>query len=168
MQGRIELISAPERGSDFFFTLHLPCPKEGQQPAGQGVPTQPGRPLRILVAEDNALNQIVVTRLLARHGHHVQVVPNGREAITAVETEGFDLVLMDNQMPELGGIEAAQILRTRGFSVPIVAISANALLGDRQRFLDAGMDGYVAKPFHAEELYAEINRCLQTSRMPLQ
>jgi len=168
MKGRIELISAPEQGSDFFFTLHLPCPEEGQLPAGQGASTQPDRPLRILVAEDNALNQIVATRLLARHGHHVHVVPNGREAIAAAEAEGFDLVLMDNQMPELGGIEATQILRARGFSLPIVAISANALLGDRQRFLDAGMNGYVAKPFHAEELYAEINRCLQTSGMPLQ
>lgn len=168
MKGRIELISQPGMGSDFFFTLHLPCDTGAFEPGGILVPAEPSRPLKILLAEDNALNQIVAVRLLSKHGHHVHVVPNGREAITAVETGQYDLILMDNQMPELCGIEATQLLRESGCALPIVGISANALLGDRQRFLDAGMDGYVAKPFHAEELYAEIRRCLQTSRMPLQ
>ncbi|MBS1828835.1 MAG: response regulator [Acidobacteria bacterium] len=168
MRGRIELISEPGKGSDFFFTLHLPCETIGAEPAGDAAPSDPGRPLKILLAEDNSLNQIVAVRLLSKHGHHVHVVPNGREAIAAVESGHFDLILMDNQMPELCGIEATQLLRGNGCALPIVGISANALLGDRQRFLDAGMDGYVAKPFHAEELYAEIRRCLQASRMPLQ
>ncbi|MFN7938107.1 MAG: ATP-binding protein [Bryobacteraceae bacterium] len=168
MKGRIELISEPGKGSDFFFTLHLPCETGAFEPGGVLVPSEPGRPLRILLAEDNSLNQIVAVRLLSKHGHHVHVVTNGREAITAVETGQYDLILMDNQMPELCGIEATQLLRESGCALPIVGISANALLGDRQRFLDAGMDGYVAKPFHAEELYAEIRRCLQASRMPLQ
>lgn len=168
MRGRIELISAPGKGSDFFFTLHLPCKAAAAEMAAGAPETDPGRPLRILVAEDNTINQIVVTRLLTRHGHDVQLVSNGREAVAAVETGEYDIVLMDNQMPELGGIEATKILRSRSYSLPIVGISANALLGDRQRFLDAGMDGYVAKPFHAEELYTEIKRCLQRSGMPLQ
>ncbi|MBL8178859.1 MAG: response regulator, partial [Bryobacterales bacterium] len=140
----------------------------GPPPEGERTNPAEVRPLRILLAEDNALNQVVATRLLTKHGHEVQVAPNGVEAIRLVETETFDLVLMDNQMPELSGIEATQTLRSRGFSLPIVGISANALLGDRQRFLEAGMDGYVAKPFHAEELYAEIKRCLQRPGMPLQ
>jgi PAS domain S-box-containing protein len=106
--------------------------------------------LRILVAEDNPVNQELVLHLLERRGHSVIVAENGRQALAAVEKHKFDLVLMDVQMPEMGGIEATQAIREKeiatGAHVPIVAMTAHAMSGDRERCLAAGMDGYLAKP----------------------
>jgi CheY-like chemotaxis protein len=110
------------------------------------------------VAEDNAVNQLVVVRLLKTRGHSVEVAATGGEAVHAVCAREFDLVLMDNQMPELSGIEATIRLREMGYTLPIVALSASAMAEDRERFMAAGMNGCLAKPFRAEELYAEIER----------
>jgi PAS domain S-box-containing protein len=118
--------------------------------------------LRILVAEDNAVNQKLVARLLEKKGHNVKVVVNGREALGALEQGTYDLVLMDMQMPEMDGFEATGELRKRekqtGLHTPIVALTAHAMKGDRERCLEAGMDGYLSKPIRAQELYELLEK----------
>ena len=108
------------------------------------------QPLRVLLAEDNPVNQEVALRLLERRGHSVIVAENGRQALTAIERHKFDLVLMDVQMPEMGGLEATQLIREKekstGEHLPILAMTAHAMQGDRERCIAAGMDGYLAKP----------------------
>jgi len=119
--------------------------------------------LRVLLVEDNRVNQRLAVAILERLGHHVQVASNGREAVEAVEASAFDLVLMDIQMPEMGGIEATGMIREReaveGGHVPIVAMTAHAMTGDRERFLGAGMDEYISKPISQERL-REVVRSL--------
>jgi signal transduction histidine kinase/DNA-binding response OmpR family regulator len=116
--------------------------------------------LRLLLAEDNAVNQKLALRLLQKQGHVVVAVNNGREALAALEQQSFDLVLMDVQMPEMGGFEATAAIRDRerkeGGHQPILAMTAHAMKGDRERCLEAGMDGYVSKPLHAKELFEAI------------
>ena len=114
------------------------------------------RPLHILVAEDNATNQKLVVTLLEQRGHTVVVVPDGRQAVQRAGEETFDVILMDVQMPEMGGLEATAAIRERERSsgghvphIPIVAMTAHAMTGDRERCLDAGMDAYVSKPLAA-------------------
>ena len=123
----------------------------------------PAKPLRILLAEDNAVNQQVASRILEKRGHSVVVVGNGREAIDALAaSEGapFEVVLMDVQMPEMDGLEATAAIRARekpsGAHVPIIAMTAHAMEGDRERCRQAGMDGYVPKPVEAERLVAAV------------
>ena len=119
-------------------------------------------PLRILLAEDNAVNQRVARALLERRGHTVSVAGNGREAVRLVEERDFDLVLMDVQMPEMDGLEATMVLRAReagaGRRLPIVAMTAHAMKGDAERCLEAGMDAYVSKPIKPELLFTTIER----------
>ena len=119
------------------------------------------RPLRILLAEDSLVNQQLAVALLSGEGHDVTVANNGREAVAAVETGTFDMVLMDVQMPDMDGLEATAIIRrseaARGDGrLPIIAMTAHALAGDRERCIDAGMDGYTSKPINADELFAAI------------
>ena len=118
--------------------------------------------LRILVAEDNAVNQMLVTRLLEKRGHSVNVVTNGREALYALEQRAYDLVLMDMQMPEIDGFEATAELRKReeqtGLHTPVIALTAHAMKGDRERCIQAGMDGYLSKPIHSQELYELLEK----------
>jgi CheY-like chemotaxis protein len=124
--------------------------------------------LRILLAEDNAVNQRLATRLLEKAGHEVTVVESGRQAIEALEREPFALVFMDVQMPEMDGFAATALIREReaatGRHVPIVAMTAHALKGDEERCLAAGMDAYVPKPVKAAELVAAIDRVLSAAR----
>ena len=121
-----------------------------------------GRPLRVLVAEDNVVNQEVAVGLLARAGHQAVVASNGREALALLEQEPFDLILMDVQMPELDGLETTAAIREQeastGRHIPIVAVTAHAMKGDAERCLAAGMDAYVAKPLQARELDPVIGR----------
>src|SRR5262249_26223392 len=122
-----------------------------------------------LLAEDNLINQRLAARHLEKQGHAVVIAQNGREALAALECEPFDLVLMDVQMPEMGGLEAVAALRQceadrggygpAGRALPVIAMTAHALKGDRERCLEAGMDDYVAKPLRAQELFAAIARC---------
>jgi PAS domain S-box-containing protein len=130
-------------------------------------------PLKILVAEDSEVNRDVLVGLLENHGHEVVAVGHGEEALVALETDGFDLVLMDVQMPVMDGFQAARAIRDRerrtGGRVPIIAITAHALKGDRERCLAAGMDDYVAKPIRAQHLLDTIeavfaNRPVATRR----
>jgi two-component system sensor histidine kinase/response regulator len=122
----------------------------------------PATPMRVLVAEDNAVNQRLITRLLEKRGHDVQVAGNGREAVDALTHGDFDLVLMDVQMPELDGLAATATIREReivsGSHQPIIALTAHAMKGDQERCLAAGMDGYLTKPIRPQELDAILDK----------
>jgi len=129
--------------------------------------TPKGRNLNILLAEDNPVNQKLAIRLLERAGHNVVLAANGRELLEAlgrVRPPGFDLALVDIQMPEMDGMEATAAIRdgekSSGEHLPIIAMTANAMRGDRERYLGGGMDGYISKPINSRGLLAEIERCL--------
>ena len=121
---------------------------------------EPTTVLRVLVAEDNPVNQLLATRLLEKRGHRVVMTANGREALAAIEKESYDLVLMDVQMPEMDGLEATTVLRAKerdradGGHLPVIALTAHAMKGDQERCLAAGMDGYLAKPIRPQDLDA--------------
>jgi two-component system, sensor histidine kinase and response regulator len=125
---------------------------------------EPLAPLRVLLAEDNVVNQRVAIGLMQKAGHTVTLAANGLEALAALEQGTFDLVLMDMQMPEMGGAEAMAAIRENekasGGHVPIVALTAHALKGDRERCLEAGADGYVPKPIAPAMLFREIESVL--------
>ena len=137
-----------------------------QEPAAPSVtPMRAARRLRVLVAEDNPVNQKLAQHLLERRGHTPILVGNGREAVETILRDQFDLVLMDLQMPEMDGFEATAAIRAREREsgiprVPIIALTAHAMQGDRQRCLDADMDGYVAKPIKPVELFEVIDRVI--------
>jgi CheY-like chemotaxis protein len=122
------------------------------------------RSLRILLAEDNPVNQLLASRLLQKQGHHVVTSATGREALERLDKERFDLVLMDVEMPEIDGFEATATIRrneaTTGARIPIIAMTAHALMGDRERCLAAGMDEYVSKPIQPKVLFEAIDRLL--------
>jgi CheY-like chemotaxis protein len=122
------------------------------------------QPLRILLAEDNRVNQRLAVALLERGGHTVVIAADGKQALAALERETFDLVFMDVQMPEMGGFEATALIRARerqtGKRLPIIAMTANAMKGDRERCLAAGMDGYVSKPITSAALFREMDEVL--------
>jgi len=116
--------------------------------------------LRILLAEDNAVNQMLAVRWLEKRGHSVTAVPDGKEAVAALERQGFDLVLMDVQMPEMDGFEVTAVIRAKekatSAHIPIIAMTAHAMKGDEERCIAAGMDAYVSKPIQPEELFEAI------------
>ncbi len=118
--------------------------------------------LSILLAEDNPINRKLAVKMLENMGHTVKTAFNGREAVEAFESQHFDLILMDIQMPDMDGIQATSIIREKekllGTKIPIIAMTAHALAGDRERFLAAGMDGYVSKPITAKELYEAVEK----------
>jgi PAS domain S-box-containing protein len=125
---------------------------------------RPRRALRILLAEDNVVNRTLVTTLLRKRGHTVTSVDNGRAAVESISASarGFDIALLDVQMPDMSGLEATEAIRDRegaaGRRLPIVALTAHAMQGDRERCLDAGMDGYLSKPIDVDELIATVER----------
>jgi two-component system, sensor histidine kinase and response regulator len=131
---------------------------------GPRLPLNPpsAHPLHVLLAEDNAINRLLVVRLLEKHGHSVVVASNGREALERLEQQRFDVALMDVQMPEIGGFEATTTLRERerlrGGHLPVVAMTAHAMKGDRERCLAAGMDEYLAKPIQPSTLFECLER----------
>ncbi len=161
MGGSITLESEPDRGSIFSFGIVAP---KTSAPAAQLAPSMQalGRPLRILVAEDNKVNQHLLLALLRKRGHSPVVANNGKEALAAYAREQFDLVLMDIQMPEMDGIEAVRQIRraeaSTGTRLPVVAVTARAMLGDRDQIMAAGMDDYLEKPIRTEQLEAVLSR----------
>ena len=177
MSGKIWVESEAKRGSTFHFTARFGLQKQPAKRAylpGGGSdsallasrrPGREGRPeLRILLVEDNSINQIIAQRLVRKRGHQIVVANNGREALSAVESERFDLILMDVQMPEMSGVEVTAAIRLKerekgtGEHIPIIATTASAMKEDRERCLAAGMDAYISKPIEKEVLFETIDK----------
>jgi CheY-like chemotaxis protein len=157
MGGRIWVESQPGRGSAFHFTAQLDPVASFEpplQPAPRPEAERPGT-RRVLVVEDNPVNQLLIRRMLERDGHAVTVAANGLDALWLLETERYDLIFMDVQMPEMDGIEATRRIREQephGVRTPVVALTAGAMQSDRADCLAAGMDAYLSKPIRVEEL----------------
>ncbi|HEX2926643.1 MAG TPA: ATP-binding protein, partial [Ruminiclostridium sp.] len=158
--GRMWIESEKGKGSTFHFTVRLMKGKEeaalhSNEPVAVGTAYS----LKILLAEDDNVNKTVITRMLRERGWNVDVAGNGLEALEYHQKENYDLILMDIHMPEMDGVEAAKTIREREGALkrtPIIALTAHALQGDRERFLGLGMDEYIPKPFTMEELYQVI------------
>jgi signal transduction histidine kinase/CheY-like chemotaxis protein len=171
MGGSIGVESEPGAGSDFWFTANFerPNPANETTAAPDGDDGELPEKLRVLLAEDSAINRLVATHQLQKLGCEVEAVGNGREAVRAVEAMRFDLILMDCQMPEMDGYAATAAIRERdsrtGRHTRIIALTANAMAGERERCLEAGMDGYLSKPFRPIELRALIAEVMCHTRI---
>jgi PAS domain S-box-containing protein len=160
LNGRLWVESEVGAGSAFHFCLPLMIP--GRPPVDEDKPSRRRTPLRaknrlrVLVADDNPANRLLAARILEKRGHLVLQAGDGREALTAAEREPLDIVVMDAQMPEMDGLQATRQIRAREKTtqthLPIIALTASAMSGDRERCLAAGMDGYISKPINAQEL----------------
>lgn len=184
MNGNITIQSKLGEGSSFHFTARFGVGENESAPsvfaepsAGNGrsapsstveaaaLPPRPmgAKPLRILLAEDNAVNRQLAIKLLEKRGHVVTTANDGREALAALERADFDLVLMDVQMPDIDGLEATRMIRRKekrsGEHVPIISVTAHVMKGDRESCLAAGADGYVSKPLQSAELFRAIEDC---------
>jgi signal transduction histidine kinase/ActR/RegA family two-component response regulator len=161
MGGELRLDSKPGLGSTFRFEIPLRSVESPPQPAAAPV-TEPGRPLSLLVAEDNLVNRTLLERMMVKAGHRVRAVEDGSQAVAAMAEQQFDAVLMDVHMPVMDGLEATRLIReqerTTGRHVPIIALTALAIRGDAERCLAAGMDSYLAKPYRREDLLAALSR----------
>lgn len=185
MGGKIWVESEPGRGSIFHFTSRFESIGGGRQTADPGSPeairalpsaaaapstSQAARGMKILLAEDNAVNRRLAIALLQKRGHRIAATENGQEALDALERENFDLVLMDVQMPVLDGFGAIRAIRAKeqssGAHLPIIALTAHAMKGDRERCLAAGADEYVTKPIRTPDLLAAIDRATNTNSRP--
>jgi signal transduction histidine kinase/FixJ family two-component response regulator len=169
MHGEYGVTSEEGKGSVFTFEADfaLPASLEAMGPAREAPGTPAGRPLSVLLAEDNPINQIYVQELLEMDGHEVVVAHTGRRALEALRKKRFDAILMDIQMPEMDGLEATRAIRadTSGDfdpAIPIVALTAHALKGDRETFLRAGMNEYLSKPVSPADLEAALGRVTGT------
>tara|TARA_R110002126_G_scaffold5452_13_gene28789 strand:- start:4772 stop:7396 length:2625 start_codon:yes stop_codon:yes gene_type:complete len=166
MGGTIHFDSAPGHGTTFRFSIVCPAGSAAKLPAEASGPdpldaAPPTKSLRVLVAEDNTVNQQVIQLMLLRAGHRCDLAGNGIEALAAVRNHPYDLVLMDIQMPEMDGVTATRRIRAIGGAfktLPIIALTANAMKGDRERFIDAGMNDYVPKPIEIAQFNAAIAR----------
>ncbi|WP_416246256.1 ATP-binding protein [Desulfocurvibacter africanus] len=158
MHGRIDVRSTLGQGSTFTVSVLLEAAPEEEasaDPLGGGIAQDRARPLKILLAEDNEINRLMAVELLTLRGHEVATADNGKKVLAALARDSFDLVLMDAQMPEMDGVEATRRIRAGEAGeprIPIVAMTAYALQGDRERFLEAGMDDYLSKPIDLKEL----------------
>ena len=157
MGGRLSVQTAPGQGAEFAFALPLhparPAPPAPEAPAA----TEPGRSLRLLLAEDEPVNRLAAQLMLERLGHRVALAADGEEALAVLAGQDFDCVLLDISMPVLDGLAVLRALREREAEAglprtPVVAMTAHAMAGDRERFLAEGCDGYLAKPVDLEEL----------------
>jgi CheY-like chemotaxis protein len=165
MNGRITVESELGRGSVFTAELTLATTDAApSEPAPLNEPPLTAaprniRPRRILVAEDNHINQLLVVTLLEEAGYLVDVAEDGLEALAAVQRESYDLVLMDAQMPNMDGLQATRAIRGLADGrrrVPIIALTANAMAGDRDHYIAAGMDDYLSKPLDAAAMLSMV------------
>ena len=159
MGGTLWLESVPGQGATFFFTVAIEegqPTREKEQVSSHKLKTS----LRILVAEDNLVNQRLIDKVLRNEGHHVTIAKNGKEAIEQFQQNAFDAVLMDIQMPVMNGVDAMKEIKTlpNGVSTPIIALTAHALTGDRDRYIGLGFDGYHSKPINKTKLFNLLSR----------
>ena len=165
MGGQLKIDSRPDRGATFSFTLSLPIDPNAAtvniQPVAQSIkkPTPVNRAPHILVAEDNLLNQKVISKMLSKAGCGIDIAVNGKEAVDRLllpDSSGnqtdYDLLLMDIQMPVMDGLQATEIIRQNNLAIPIIALTAHAMKGDRENFIRAGMNDYLSKPIQQDEL----------------
>ena len=167
MGGKLMLESAPGKGSRFHFTLTMKV--AGQEPTDEETDRQDKDmkpalpPMRVLLAEDNGVNRMVAIALLNRDGHEVRTVDNGKDAVKLSEDGNFDLILMDVMMPGMDGLEATRLIRERerstGRHIPIIAMTAKAMAGDRDKCIEAGMDEYISKPIRFSDLQEKMRAC---------
>lgn len=170
MQGTLDVESAPGKGSTFSFTARVGRPVQRKR-RRQGKSRKPAAdgPLsgHALIVEDNTVNQTLIAAYLDRFGVTYELAANGRQAVAAAEERIFDLILMDVMMPEMDGIEATKAIRALDgemAGIPIIALTANAMRGDRESYLASGMDGYVSKPMDANALFQVLAEHLASAR----
>jgi PAS domain S-box-containing protein len=171
MGGTIGVNSVLGHGSRFWFTVQC---KRGEAPTVSAPPLQPAsaeaeRALSILVADDNPMIRTLTSTLLSKRGHRAELVCSGREAVAAVRGKSYDMVVMDLQMPEMDGLSAAKAIRALTGPerhVPIIALTGNAIVGQREICLAAGMNDYLPKPFEPADFYAAIARCAALDARP--
>jgi CheY-like chemotaxis protein len=168
MGGQIEVESIPGQGSRFWFAVPVEVSSAAalQPLANTALPERDQAPMRVLLVEDNMVNQRLALRLLEKRGHRVTVADDGRKAVALAADEDFDIALMDVQMPELDGLEATQLIRADEQArcrrrLPIVALTAHAMKRDEERCRAAGMDGYLTKPVDVGSLFAVMRQLAQ-------